>query len=114
MPDRMKVFRPIKATLKTQIATDRKDDPRQRALNSRYWRKLRLEAIRQWVQEHGPYCGDCQCALTFGQDMHVDHVIPHSGMNDPLFSDLSNTRVLCRTCHAIKTRKDTTGGGIHP
>ena len=107
MPEKMRVFRPIKATLKTvRQPEQRGDDPRQQAINSRYWRKLRIQAIREWVALNGPYCGDCKRPLDFHSETHVDHVIPHSGINDPLFSDLANTQVLCKTCHSRKTRRD--------
>jgi 5-methylcytosine-specific restriction enzyme A len=111
MPSKIPQYKPKGMAKAKQV--DRSDDPRQQALNSRYWRKLRLEIIREWVQREGPYCGDCRCALTFDRDMHVDHVIPHSGQDDPLFSDKRNTRVLCRSCHSAKTRRDECNSKVY-
>jgi 5-methylcytosine-specific restriction endonuclease McrA len=113
MPDRMKVFRPIKATLKTVRQPEQRPTVAERGYDAR-WQRYRLDVIREWVQTHGPYCGDCGQALDFHRGTHVDHVNGHNGQDDPKFWALDNLRVLCVGCHTIKTNRETKGGGGGP
>ncbi len=106
MPDRMKQFRPIKATLKKMPTTERRDSVEQKVYATARWHRLRLEVIRDHVQTHGPFCIDCQCPLDFHRGTHVDHIKRHHGINDPLAYDPSNLAVRCVSCHSRKTRAE--------
>lgn len=41
---------------------------------------------------------------------HVDHILPVSGRDDPLFWDVSNHQPLCHACHSQKTAKENNLG----
>jgi len=84
----------------------RANDPRQKALNSKVWRKLRLELLREWVQKHGPYCALCGGPLDFGKRTHGDHIERHTGAGDPRFTDSENVQFICNVCHGVKTRSE--------
>ena len=113
MPDRMKVFRPIKATLKTLPQQETRPTVAERGYDAR-WQRYRLGVIREWVQTHGPYCGDCGQPLDFHRGTHVDHIDGHDGQDDPKFWAKSNLQVLCVGCHTIKTNRETRGVGGCP
>ena len=37
------------------------------------------------------------------KEMHVDHIVPHSGPHDPLFWETRNHQTLCQHCHNRKS-----------
>ena len=102
MPSKIPTFKPKGL----RAAPTRRDSPEQKAIHSRTWRKLREIFLRDWVQQHGPYCADCGAALRFDRTTHVDHIERHAGINDPRFSDPANVAVRCSACHASKTRRE--------
>ena len=104
MPNKIPTFRP-KGMSKPQTAK-REATPEQGLYATRRWKRLRLEAIREHVQEHGPYCLDCHHPLDFGKNTHVDHIVRHHGVDDPLAWQLSNLAVRCASCHSSKTRAE--------
>jgi 5-methylcytosine-specific restriction protein A len=70
--------------------------------NTDRWRKLR----RLYLNEH-PFC--CDPFGTHGSKLVqadvVDHVLPHRGDYDLMWSD-SNLQALCSACHAAKTARE--------
>jgi 5-methylcytosine-specific restriction protein A len=82
------------------------------------WRRYR---IRQWLPLH-PRCGDrlagqsaehSQCRRD-GRDVpgtDVDHIVPVSGPDDPLFWEVTNHQSLCHACHSAKTAREDGGFG---
>ena len=84
----------------------------QRGYGSR-WQTYR----KHWLQQF-PQCGEriegrsdqhSLCAaenvpMAFdAKEMHVDHIVPHSGPNDALFWDSRNHQTLCQHCHNRKS-----------
>jgi 5-methylcytosine-specific restriction endonuclease McrA len=61
------------------------------------WRLLRQKVIEQ----HGRVCQECGRHITDDFDVTVDHVNPRSIYPSQGF-DVSNLRVLCRSCNAKK------------
>ena len=105
MPDRMKVFRPIKATLKTVRQPEQRPTVAERGYDAR-WQRYRLEFIRHWVQTKGPYCAACGGPIDFAKQTHVDHIDGHDGQDDPKFWSYGNLQVLHMGCHSTKTRRE--------
>ena len=65
------------------------------------WRKARLS----YLKRH-PLCVNClSCSITTPSN-EVDHIIRHSGDDDPLFWDRTNWQALCKSCHSKKTREE--------
>lgn len=60
--------------------------------------KIKAEAFKRCAG----HCEECTRKLYAG-DFHYDHDDPDGLTGEPT---LSNCRVLCRSCHAVKTRKD--------
>lgn len=75
--------------------------PSQRGYGYR-WRKYR----DQFLVEH-PACEKCWAEPS----KDVDHIIPVSGPNDPLFWEPSNHQALCHCCHSQKTASENGGFG---
>ncbi len=109
MPNKMRTFRPVKATLKKMVVPEARPNAGDRGYDAR-WQRYRLDVIREHVQTHGPFCAECQAPLDFHRGTHVDHIEGHDGQDDPKFWDRSNLRVICRSCHSSKTRRDTGRG----
>ena len=70
-----------------------------RGYTSARWRRVRLEQLR--CQPFCTQCGDVAC--------DVDHVIPHTGPDDPRFWDRTNLNSLCKPCHSRKTATRDSG-----
>ena len=62
------------------------------------WRRLRAAWVRQ-----NPLCVHCKAKGKVTPVQEVDHIIPFSGLDDPLRLDQSNLQSLCKSCHRIKT-----------
>jgi 5-methylcytosine-specific restriction protein A len=69
------------------------------------WRQYRA----QYLRTH-PLCVHCGARHLLTPAMHVDHVEPVDGPDDPRFWDPENHQGLCASCHSIKT--DTHDGGF--
>jgi hypothetical protein len=69
--------------------------------SSAEWRLLRQKIIDQ----HGHDCQECGCHITDDFDLTVDHVNPRSIYPDQSL-DLSNLRVLCRSCNTRKGNRN--------
>ena len=65
---------------------------------------------RSFRDEH-PLCAECQRNGRLKKCDCVDHIIPVSGPDDPLFWEPSNHQSLCYNCHSIKTAKEDGGWG---
>lgn len=64
----------------------------------RDWQKF-----REWyASEVPPICVKCGAALP-SRDMHLDHIEPITGIDDPRRLDPTNVEWLCRSCHSRKT-----------
>ena len=59
------------------------------------------ERISKMVRAQHPVCQICHDAPSDD----VDHIIPFSGPNDPVRTQLSNLQAVCRACHQRKTRE---------
>lgn len=64
------------------------------------WRRARA----RYLWEH-PLCVECEREGRVEPARDVDHIIPVSGPNDPLFWDESNWQGLCHSHHSTKTAK---------
>lgn len=58
------------------------------------------ERISLMVRQQHPVCQLCNDAVS----VDVDHVVPFKGLCDPLRTEVSNLRAVCRDCHNQKTR----------
>jgi len=58
------------------------------------WEKISL----MFRQDH-PVCQVCNDAPS----MDTDHIVPFTGINDPLRTDWNNLQAVCRKCHNVKT-----------
>lgn len=66
------------------------------------WRKARLIFLKR-----NPLCVHClENGVTTAAN-EVDHIIRHSGSDDPLFWNQDNWQSLCKPCHSTKTRKES-------
>lgn len=70
----------------------------------RRWKRLRLVRLRA-----EPLCRFCAAQGRTVPATVVDHIVPHKGKRELLYS-LENTQSLCVTCHqAVKQAEETTG-----
>jgi 5-methylcytosine-specific restriction protein A len=60
------------------------------------------EYSRLYRMEH-PLCVNCGKQGRVAASHCVDHIVPVSGPDDPLFWEPSNHEALCTPCHSIKT-----------
>jgi 5-methylcytosine-specific restriction protein A len=65
---------------------------------------------RRFRKNH-PLCADCFKRGIVKVGGHVDHVVPVSGPDDPLFWEPTNHQNLCETCHSVKTARQDGGFG---
>jgi len=65
------------------------------------WRKARVTYIKR-----NPLCVHCLAKGITSEATEVDHIIRHSGQDDPLFWARDNWQSLCNPCHSRKTRKE--------
>ena len=100
MANKIKQYRPRGLKART---LDKRESASVRGYDRR-WQRLRKAVLRDWVEKNGPYCGTCGTVLDFDRGTHVDHIKRHEGQTDPMFWKESNLQVLCRECHARKTR----------
>jgi len=66
------------------------------------WRKARLIFLKR-----NPLCVHCLAKGVTTSANEVDHIIRHSGSDDPLFWDRTNWQALCKSCHSTKTRRES-------
>ena len=78
------------------------------------WQRLRAAFLREWLETHGPYCGECGCLLRPGKETHVDHVVPFDGVDDPMRLEWSNLAVLCRACNVAKSHDRGIARTLYP
>ncbi len=64
------------------------------------WSRLSL-----MIRKQRPLCEHCTAAPS----EEVDHIVPFSGLNDPLRFDVTNLQALCRPCHHAKTKQQRQG-----
>jgi 5-methylcytosine-specific restriction endonuclease McrA len=57
--------------------------------------------ISRMVRQQYPVCQVCNDAAS--ED--VDHIIPFKSVDDPLRTQISNCRAICRKCHNAKTAR---------
>jgi len=69
---------------------------------ARYSKQYRLE---------NPLCAICEKAEKLVLAQCVDHIVPVTGPDDPLFWEPTNHQGLCNTCHSIKTATEDCGFG---
>jgi len=82
---------------------ERRGTAAQRGYGGR-WQRYR----ERYLKAH-PLCAGCERQGRLTQAAEVDHIIPVSGPNDPLFWDAKNHQSLCRACHAKKTALENRG-----
>lgn len=58
-----------------------------------------------------PLCEKCLLKYRVVPATDVDHIIPVSGPDDPLFWDSDNHQALCHGCHSEKTAMENGGFG---
>lgn len=61
------------------------------------WRKY-----REWFLKQHPLCVRCREDGKLEPATVVDHIIPVTGADDPLFWDTDNHQPMCDRCHNIK------------
>lgn len=76
--------------------------------NTAGWKTLRISTL----QIRGGLCEYCTAKNIVKPATEVDHIIPHRG-NLNLFYDSTNLQILCKECHADKTRVETMAEDIH-
>lgn len=84
------------------VETKRHDERRGTAAQRGYdarWQRYR----KQYLHEN-PWCCMCNDNGLIVPAIIVDHRMPVSGPNDPLFWDTNNHQGLCDDCHRHKTR----------
>ena len=96
MPYAPRAHKPRHAAAPTK-RVDRRASAAERGYDSR-WAKLRA----YYVRRH-PLCEDCLPHVTPCHE--VDHIIPITGITDPLRLDEENLRSRCRRHHAAKTAR---------
>ena len=73
--------------------------------NSREWRELRFDVLKQMRVDHGKVF--CQLCFAENTQMHVDHIKPRSKYPE-LELDKSNLQILCASCNFGKSNRDDT------
>ena len=81
------------------------------------WRRLRKEVIAEHRERSmmagmaaDPLCA--LCGLPVSEDeIHADHIVPFSGVDDPLRLDKRNIRIVHKRCHMSHTARHSGGGG---
>jgi len=92
-----------------QRARRQADRERPNAARRGYGRRWR-EYVSRYRRDH-PLCVLCLAEEHLEPTACVDHIVPVSGPDDPLFWDEANHEALCRTCHARKTAREDGGFG---
>lgn len=87
---------------------DHRESAARRGYGSRW-----TEYSRQFRRDH-PLCATCLTMQRRSPSTLVDHVIPVTGPDDPLFWDERNHQALCRACHAAKTAREGRTQGSAP
>lgn len=80
---------------------ERRDDSYRSPAHERGY-DARWHKYRKFFLQSHPVCNRCNRAPSDT----VDHVVPVTGPDDPLFYLVSNHQALCRNCHADKTKED--------
>jgi 5-methylcytosine-specific restriction enzyme A len=78
----------------------RRGTPTERGYSYR-WRKY-----TEHYKKNNPLCVECKKQGKITPVYCVDHIIPISGPDDPLFWDANNHQSLCESCHNKKTAKE--------
>jgi 5-methylcytosine-specific restriction protein A len=107
-----------------RAAKAEKDTPNERkSAHARGYGKRWQKYRPVWFGKH-PFCGDRLSGSSAEHSfcvadgritgppnakMVVDHIVPHSGPDDPLFWDASNHQTLCEACHNRKTATEDGG-----
>jgi len=52
-----------------------------------------------------PICELCQKPVEQRAEIHVDHIVPFTGLDDPKRLDLANLRLTHRRCHMQRTAR---------
>ncbi len=86
-------------TIGTQPKQPRQRDHRATAAKRGYGG--RWQRFRAWFLKRHPLCVRCQRPA-----VHVDHIVPVTGPNDPNFYKPGNHQALCHACHNRKTSED--------
>ena len=88
----------------------RQTKTRQQRGYGRHWQNLRREAILRATQAAiaagvglVPVCALCQKPIEDRREIHVDHIRPFAGLDDPLRLDIENLRVCHASCHMRHT-----------
>jgi 5-methylcytosine-specific restriction protein A len=63
-----------------------------------------------YLAEH-PLCVECEREGRAEAATDVDHIVPVTGPDDPLFWEESNHAALCHSCHSRKTARENRGFG---
>ena len=95
MPNRL----PTTDSLKPKLPSP----PRRRARTAARGYGARWQRFRLWFLKRNPLCVKCQRAA-----VHVDHIIPVTGRDDPKFYEPGDHQPLCHSCHSRKTRREAT------
>jgi 5-methylcytosine-specific restriction protein A len=61
------------------------------------------QAYRKLFLANNPLCVECDRPEPATD---VDHIVPVSGSDDPLFWDSENHQALCHSCHSRKTMRE--------
>ncbi len=70
----------------------------------------RWHKYAKWYLDRHPLCVLCEKAGKTRGATLVDHIVPVSSADDPLFWVESNHQALCSPCHRVKTAKDKRQG----
>jgi 5-methylcytosine-specific restriction endonuclease McrA len=81
------------------------------------WRKARAECIRRKTFEAAtsgesayPICELCGKPVVDRREIHVDHITPFKGKDDPLRLDHENMRITHMRCHMRRTARQSHEG----
>lgn len=82
----------------TRTADARRGSASERGYTSKRWRDVRALKLSQ-----DPLCSVCQKQGKLAVATDVDHLIRHSGPNDPLYWRFDLLDSKCHACHSRKT-----------
>jgi len=88
-------------TTNSYCSKHRRKDIREISSNVVYnkeWKRLR----NAYIHKH-PLCAECYKHGIITAAVHVDHIVPFHGLDDPLRLAWNNLQSLCKACHNRKT-----------
>lgn len=83
----------------------RYEPKREKDQDNRY-NNSRWKSLRKVILAHEPLCRICKENKRVTPANTIDHIIPITSADDPLFWEESNLQPLCVDCHSEKTERE--------